>query len=464
MTNYLNYCLLINDVDFKKAIKIKLGRLMYKEIIDSNINDFNNWAMSPYAPKEDIIKQQTDKIKITCKEAYEHTKYYKQFIDNPNSVKTLEEFVKLIPVTTREVADKNINDMILDNRKGPQFNVYTSGSTGKKLVLPRTVHDGFLTLTVGRIFEQMGLDANANYRFVFPKESSTWNTEVGLRMFYPNLRLMTPESLELMLEQKKFNELSKIDGIFTYTRLLAGIANRHEEGIKYLKPKGVIFSGEIMNDETLNVYKNKLPETKLLNTYSSIELGWMTRQCPESRMHIMEDLYFPEVINKRKNDTGEFYCTFLRPLTTLLLRYETGDLVREINDCPCGYSGMGIEVVSRSKDEELSKHLTKNDIMNSIDASSLAKKYLLTEHLGIETKMEGDKTLFNIMIEENQNVNEETKTAIKSEIYNNLRNKEIGGLGGNIYGGLGIWDFIISILPRGTVKGMPGKVKIIYNK
>lgn len=449
-------------MDFKKAIKIKLGRLMYKDIINNNINDFNNWVMSPFAKKDEILKHQTDKIRFLCKEALEHTVYYKQFMDSSESIKTIDDFISKIPKTTREVTDNHVNDMILDNRLGPRFEVYTSGSTGKKLILPRTVHDGFLSLTVGRIFNQLGLDANANYRFIFPKESSTWNTEVGLRMFYPNLRLMTPESLELMLVQNKFDELSKIDGVFTYTRLLAGIANRHEEAIKSFRPKGVIFSGEIMNNETLNVYKTCLPNTKVLNTYSSIELGWMTQQCPEGRMHIMEDLYLPEVINKRANDVGEFYCTFLKPLTAMLLRYETGDLVKEVNDCPCGYTGMGIEVISRSKDEELSKHLTKSHIMDSIDASKLAGKYLLTEHVGIETQMLDDKTVFTILIEKNQTIDKFIEERIENEVYTNLRKKETGGLGGEIYGGLGIWDFKIRIMPKNSIDSMPGKVKIIY--
>jgi len=449
-------------VDIKKGIKVKIGGLMYKPIIQQNINDFNNWLMSPNINKDELIKHQTEKIRVLCKEACEHTKYYKQYIDNPESIKTLDDFVKKIPETTRKITDNEINNMILNNRDGPRFEVYTSGSTGKKLILPRTVHDGFLSLTVGRIFSQLGLNANANYKFIFPKESSTWNTEVGLRMFYPNLRLMTPENLELMLTQKKFEELSKIDGVFTYTRLLAGIANRHEDEMKYFKPKGAIFSGEIMNNETLNAYKNKLPNTRVLNTYSSIELGWMTQQCPEGRMHVMEDLYLPEVVNKRNNDIGAFYCTFLRPLTAMLLRYETGDLVKEIRDCPCGYTGMGIEIVSRSKDEELSKHLTKNHIMDSIDASKLAGKYLLTEHVGIETQMLEDKTMFTILIEENQTINKTIEEMIENEIYSKLRQRETGGLGGEIYGGLGIWDFKIKIMPKNSIEGMPGKVKIIY--
>jgi phenylacetate-CoA ligase len=81
-----------------------------------------------------MIEYQFEQLKGMISHAYNETNYYhKLFIDhgiNPNI--TSFEDVNKIPLLTKDIVNKNYNDLICNNYNGKKVTFKTSGSTGKK--------------------------------------------------------------------------------------------------------------------------------------------------------------------------------------------------------------------------------------------------------------------------------------------------------------------------------------------
>ena len=81
-----------------------------------------------------MIEYQFEQLKEIISYAYKETNYYHRlFIDhgiNPNI--TSFDDVKKIPLLTKDIINKNYNDLICNNYNGKKVTFKTSGSTGKK--------------------------------------------------------------------------------------------------------------------------------------------------------------------------------------------------------------------------------------------------------------------------------------------------------------------------------------------
>ena len=87
--------------------------------------------------KGEVRRWQTEQLHKLIEHAYNHTRYYRQVMDNlglhPEDIKSLED-IKLLPVLTRDDIKNHYNDIIPDN-----ISLYrhrhcsTGGSTGEPL-------------------------------------------------------------------------------------------------------------------------------------------------------------------------------------------------------------------------------------------------------------------------------------------------------------------------------------------
>ena len=442
---------------FYKVKYIIVKEFSYKKITNLYV-EFKKFEKPLNISREELKEHQNKCVKLLVKTAYTSTSYYnklfKEMSMKPEDIRTIEDFKKL-PVITRDIAQNYIADMVRTDIKGKCFKMYTSGTTNKRMYIKRNIHDTFTTILLSRIFLEAGINRDDCICFLFPKESSSWKGRMILNLFYPNFIFITPKDLQNELKKGNRRFLSKIDGIFTYTRLLSAIAARYPEEIKMLKPKGIVLSGEILNKAIENCYKKFFPDSQIIDTYSCIELGWISMMCPEGHMHVMEDFYLPklEFVNERQ---AKLYLTFLKPMTTMLLNYDTGDLIEVIKDCQCGYSGMGFKFIKRHTEGELLKGITKKDILDCIDKSQMVYKYLKIENISIKVEYKELKTVFYIMAEALEEINDEVKEDIIMEIRRNIA----------IYFAKGytfkenLWDVGLRILKIGKFPDMSGKVKL----
>lgn len=99
--------------------------------------------------------------------------------------------------------------------------------------------------------------------------------------------------------------------------------------------------GESISDE-LRVEVADLFNTKLVDMYSSEELGYMAIQCPvQNHYHVQSESVLLEVLRQDGspcafNEPGRIVVTSLRNYATPLIRYEIGDYGVLAGPCSCG--------------------------------------------------------------------------------------------------------------------------------
>ena len=445
------------------SLQVAIGKRKYKSLIENYQNLFNKSIISLTTDRQNVKILQLQKINSLINILKENTKYYGN-LSLPDQFSSLDEFSKIFPITTKEMIQGQERDFVRSDRKLGLNVVKTSttGSTGEPLNVFRTIHDYFYTANMTRILKISGMTSESEIRFIIPKKSSIWNGQILLKIIFPKFQIWTPEKFEKILSRfskKDQLELEKINMIFSWTRIPPSIFKRHEDHASLLRPKLLMIGGERMTDDIMNYCRKMLPDVVIHDQYATIELGWVTIMCSSGHMHVLEDSFYPEIINMDNEGLGELVCTFLYPLTMSFVRYATGDLVQEVA-CDCGYSGMAISVIGRTKHEELDKHFAKEILENAIDSSSTITRYFKPEKFALKKELFLEKTLFTIILPFKEEPSKDIQEKAKNEFFANLSKITKR----NLYIEEGIWKFDLEFVsersPTYKDQFIDGKIKI----
>jgi len=125
------------------------------------------------------------------------------------------------------------------------------------------------------------------------------------------------------------------------TNLIAIGRRCAERGVELPSVEMFYTIGETVSDETRSEVRETLgPE--IVDTYSSMELGCIAIQCPESELyHVMSEAMIVEVIDEKGHacadgQPGRLVVTDLLNFATPLVRYAIGDWAEPGPPCPCG--------------------------------------------------------------------------------------------------------------------------------
>jgi phenylacetate-CoA ligase len=141
----------------------------------------------------------------------------------------------------------------------------------------------------------------------------------------------------------------------SYAIHLAEIAAEEKIDLRKGKVRTIIVAGEPGGSipSTRALVENLWPGSRVVDHHGMTEVGPVTYECPERRgtLHIIEDGYFPEIIDPvslesvQPRGTGELVLTNLGRLGSPLLRYRTGDIVRRSQDglCACGSAELSLD-------------------------------------------------------------------------------------------------------------------------
>jgi phenylacetate-CoA ligase len=104
-----------------------------------------------------------------------------------------------------------------------------------------------------------------------------------------------------------------------------------EDGITVPSPKGILCYGESVTPE-MRVYLEKNFQTKLYDYYSQAENAVMICEMPDNHKYLMEDFFYPEIIDSEGNQStdgyGELVGTSFYNYSMPLIRYRTRDYIR----------------------------------------------------------------------------------------------------------------------------------------
>jgi phenylacetate-CoA ligase len=131
--------------------------------------------------------------------------------------------------------------------------------------------------------------------------------------------------------------------ILGYASALAFLAQTmQDQGIKGLRPCGIISAAEYLSDDQRTVIENHFG-CKVLNRYGSREFGTVAQQCEQiggfhiftNRAHV--ELLHPDGSPCLPGERGEITVTDLTNRVMPFIRYRTGDLAVATDEmCPCG--------------------------------------------------------------------------------------------------------------------------------
>jgi phenylacetate-CoA ligase len=125
-----------------------------------------------------------------------------------------------------------------------------------------------------------------------------------------------------------------------YPSILMAMLDRMDAGALVLPSlQSAMLLGEAVPDA---VRKRARGRIAISSCYSSMEVGYLTLQCPESGLHhIMSETNIVEVLGSDgqpavEGETGRVVTTDLHNFATPLIRYEIGDWAQVGPACPCG--------------------------------------------------------------------------------------------------------------------------------
>ena len=117
----------------------KIQRIVFTLCNDFRYTYYDSLLKNLELSREEMIALQNELIKKLVMHAYYHTKYYRKLFDkekiNPKDIVTKEDLRK-IPVLTKSIIRKNINEIKSDDSYGNNLKIETSGgSTGNQVVV-----------------------------------------------------------------------------------------------------------------------------------------------------------------------------------------------------------------------------------------------------------------------------------------------------------------------------------------
>lgn len=319
---------------------------------------------SQWWPEEKIRKYQFYQIEALLRHCVSNVPYYQELLDKSITSRHLSEEVwQAIPLLTRDRlqrAGNRLRTKKLPASHGKASLQRTSGSTGKPVeVLSTNITEFFWTVFTLRdhIWQRRDLTNKlAVIRYnQDPKAkpphgivSKNWGSAT-VGVFATGACVMinvhTPVN-----EQLAWLQQENPDYLLTHPSVLQELALQClRENIQLPSLREVRTLSEALPDG-LRELCQKVWGVKLVDMYSSIELGYLALQCPDhDHYHVQSEGVLLEVLDDEgkpcaPGQIGKVVVTNLHNYATPLIRYEIGDYAEVGEPCPCG---RGLPVIKR---------------------------------------------------------------------------------------------------------------------
>jgi phenylacetate-CoA ligase len=325
----------------------------------------NVWR-NPRKPVHTMEKYQLKQLRAVVLHAYTHSPFYHEKFRkagvNPGDITCLKDIEKL-PFTTKEELLK-AGDSVVARNVPPSHHrmITTSGSTGRKLKI--THSEDFLIRTAAlfyRIYWDWGMRPFKRISYVrhAPLDDTVlYNStekylfqKVGIApSFYISTFVDTEHQLDSLLSQKP--------------HILVGHPPDLVALAKAARARGVDMTFDFVgsNSELLTgVERRFIEETfdcPVYDEYSSLEVGYIARDCTQKHMHLVSDSVMTEFIKEGEpaapNEQGGVVVTSLCDDATPFIRYVQGDIASYSDEkCTCGITFPVMNVVEGRTDDFL---------------------------------------------------------------------------------------------------------------
>jgi phenylacetate-CoA ligase len=316
----------------------------------------NVWR-NPRKPVHTIEKYQLKRLRAVVLHAYTNSPFYHEKFRragvNPEDITCLKDIEKL-PFTTKEELVRAGDSVVARNVPPSHYRVITtSGSTGKIL---RIVHSE---------------DFLAHSTALFYRIYWDWGMRPFKRISYIRYEKLEPKITEKLGINKSSHISPFMDAISQFDLLLSQkphVLVGHPPDLVALartaRERGVEMTFDFIgsNSELLTrVERRFIEETfccPVYDEYSSLEVGYIARDCAQKHMHLVSDSVIAEFIREGEpaapNEQGEVVVTSLFDDATPFIRYVQGDIASYSDEeCTCGITFPVMNVVEGRTDDFL---------------------------------------------------------------------------------------------------------------
>lgn len=329
-----------------KAVQLKTG-LFWRE---------NRVRMANFqtASLEAINTFKLERLKRLVDFAYANVPFYRQLYSaagyQPGGISSFEDFSSLPMVTKRQLRDAEISERVSAPEKlDTTPSTRTSGSSGSPFI---SYHDESDVIRdyceVLRFYNSCLKRPLAEDDWIYMiHNAGLWMSSFDgkYRTFQlPDLLPDTPLATHLDYLQPRI--LSTLPSYLPLIKKMG--VPLTEFGVE-----AIITNSECSTRKERQAYAQALG-VPVFDEYSSEELGLIATQCSEGEYHTVEDGVHVEILDKDASGLGTVVCTDLNNWFMPLIRFDHGDLARDIPQgqaCQCGRAGMRLSEVNGRRDD-----------------------------------------------------------------------------------------------------------------
>ncbi|KAF5055041.1 Phenylacetate-coenzyme A ligase [anaerobic digester metagenome] len=319
--------------------------------------------------EDELEKLQLKRLQEVVKRAYENVPYYKKRFDDegikPEDIKTLDDIQKL-PLTTKDDLRAAYPFGMFAVPRQEIVEVHTSsGTTGKPTVSGYTRQDlEIWSEVMARGLTMFGLNEddliqNTHGYGLF---TGGFGVHYGAQKIGATVIPISTGQTRRQIEIMKDFGTTVLIVTPSYGLYLAEVAE--EEGLKQedLNLKSIGFGAEMWTEEMRQELQKRF-NAPAYNIYGLTEImgPGVALECPEQDgLHVMEDHFYPEIIDSETMDVledgekGELVITTLSRHGMPIIRFRTKDVTSlRRGKCACGRTHVKMERITGRTDDML---------------------------------------------------------------------------------------------------------------
>lgn len=319
--------------------------------------------------EDELEKLQLKRLQEVVKRAYENVPYYKKRFDDegikPEDIKTLDDIQKL-PLTTKDDLRAAYPFGMFAVPRQEIVEVHTSsGTTGKPTVSGYTRQDlEIWSEVMARGLTMFGLNEddliqNTHGYGLF---TGGFGVHYGAQKIGATVIPISTGQTRRQIEIMKDFRTTVLIVTPSYGLYLAEVAE--EEGLKQedLNLKSIGFGAEMWTEEMRQELQKRF-NAPAYNIYGLTEImgPGVALECPEQDgLHVMEDHFYPEIIDSETMDVledgekGELVITTLSRHGMPIIRFRTKDVTSlRRGKCACGRTHVKMERITGRTDDML---------------------------------------------------------------------------------------------------------------
>jgi phenylacetate-CoA ligase len=305
-----------------------------------------------WASPSELDELQFEKLKALLTHAEKNIPFYaKRFIESgfdPAKMQTLEDF-KALPFLTKTEIRENLHEMTWPNCPGGLHRYNTGGSSGQPLIFyfdrRRQAYDAAARALTHRWW---GIDVGDKevYLWGSPLEITKQDRIKDLRDRLTNQLLLSafelsPAQLHSYVKRIERFKPRCLFGYPSSIDLFCRMAKQHGYDLSKLGIKVVFSTAEVLYEHQKENISEALGGIPVVDGYGSREGGFISHECPQGAMHVMDPNIIVEYIRNghsvRPGEDGEIVVTHLDNWAMPFIRYRTEDVAQfDSKPCTCG--------------------------------------------------------------------------------------------------------------------------------